>query len=80
VARRRNYWRGQESAAKAGKAGAKVKRLKPLIDIDEEEDFEDSELDPEALYKSVFPLHVRQNKSGPFWAICTYYSYLSSYC
>ncbi len=39
---------GQESAAKAGKAGAKVKRLKPLIDIDEEEDFEDSELDPEA--------------------------------
>ena len=39
---------GQDSA-KAGKSGTKVKRLKPLIDVDDiEEDLEDSELDLEA--------------------------------
>lgn len=36
---------GQDSLSKAGKAGAKVKRLKPLVDLDEEEDLEDGELD-----------------------------------
>ncbi len=29
---------GQDSAGKAGKAGAKVKRLKPLVELDDEED------------------------------------------
>lgn len=36
---------GQDSGTKAGKAGTKVKRLKPLVDIDDEEDFDDSDLD-----------------------------------
>jgi translation initiation factor IF-2 len=40
---------GQDSASKLSKAGAKVKRLKPIIDADEEEDLEDIDLDdPEA--------------------------------
>ena len=39
---------GQESAAKAGKAGTKVKRLKPVVDVEDEEEFDDEELDLEA--------------------------------
>ncbi|HBB32114.1 MAG TPA: translation initiation factor IF-2 [Cyanobacteria bacterium UBA8803] len=35
----------QESKAKSGKGGNKVKRLKPILDIDEEEYLEDTELD-----------------------------------
>lgn len=38
---------GQDSA-KAGKAGAKVKRLKPLVDLDDEEDLVDGEIDLDA--------------------------------
>jgi translation initiation factor IF-2 len=37
----------QESTAKAGKAGAKVKRVKPIVDVDEE-DWEDTALDLDA--------------------------------
>jgi translation initiation factor IF-2 len=36
---------GQESAGKGGKAGVKAKRIKPLLDVDEEEELDDSELD-----------------------------------
>jgi len=39
---------GQDSGGKAGKAGAKVKRLKPLVDLDEEEDLDDGEVDLDA--------------------------------
>ena len=39
---------GQDSGAKAAKAGTKVKRLKPLVDVDDEEDLDDSDLDLEA--------------------------------
>ncbi len=39
---------GQESKAKAGKGGVKVKRLKPIIDVDDEEVWEDTELDLDA--------------------------------
>ena len=39
---------GQESAGKAGKAGVKAKRIKPLVDVDDEEDLDDSELDLDA--------------------------------
>jgi len=39
---------GQESAAKAGKAGTKVKRLKPVVDVEDEEEFDDEDLDLEA--------------------------------
>jgi translation initiation factor IF-2 len=38
----------RESKAKAGKAGGKVKRLKPLLDVDEEEDWDDPDLDLDA--------------------------------
>ena len=37
----------QESTAKAGKAGAKVKRVKPIVDVDEE-DWEDTALNLDA--------------------------------
>lgn len=36
---------GQDSAGKAGKAGTKAKRLKPMIDIEDEEELNDDELD-----------------------------------
>jgi translation initiation factor IF-2 len=39
---------GQDSAGKLGKGGVKVKRLKPLVELDEEEDFDDEELDIDA--------------------------------
>ena len=38
----------RESKAKAGKAGGKVKRLKPVLDVDEEEDWDDPDLDLDA--------------------------------
>ncbi|MCA1993515.1 MAG: translation initiation factor IF-2 [Coleofasciculus sp. S288] len=39
---------GQDSKAKSGKAGIKVKRAKPILDIDEEEVWDDTELDLDA--------------------------------
>jgi translation initiation factor IF-2 len=36
---------GQDSLAKAGKAGTKAKRLKPMVDLEDEEDLSDQELD-----------------------------------
>jgi translation initiation factor IF-2 len=36
---------GQDSAAKAGKAGTKVKRLKPIVDLDDDDELGDEELD-----------------------------------
>ena len=39
---------GQESAAKGGKAGTKVKRLKPLLEAEDEEELEESEIDLDA--------------------------------
>ena len=36
---------GQDSAGKAGKAGTKAKRLKPMIDLEDEEELNDDELD-----------------------------------
>jgi translation initiation factor IF-2 len=38
----------QESKAKAGKVGSKVKRLKPILDVDDEEDWNDPDLDLDA--------------------------------
>ncbi len=37
-----------QDGGKGGKAGTKVKRLKPLVDLDEEEDLDDSDIDLEA--------------------------------
>jgi len=39
---------GQESTSKAGKAGTKAKRVKPLIDVEDEDDLEDGEVDLDA--------------------------------
>jgi len=39
---------GQDSAGKLGKGGVKVKRLKPLVELDEEEDFDDEQVDIDA--------------------------------
>jgi len=39
---------GQETAAKGGKAGTKVKRLKPLLDVEDEEELESGEIDLDA--------------------------------
>jgi len=36
---------GQDSISKAGKAGIKAKRLKPMVDLEDEEDLDDEELD-----------------------------------
>ncbi|MUL36372.1 translation initiation factor IF-2 [Gloeocapsopsis dulcis] len=42
---------GQDSGSKAGKAGTKAKRMKPIIDLDDEEDIDDADLDIEAPIK-----------------------------
>jgi translation initiation factor IF-2 len=42
---------GQDSGSKAGKAGTKTKRMKPIIDLDDEEDLDDADLDIEAPIK-----------------------------
>ncbi|MBD0346301.1 MAG: translation initiation factor IF-2 N-terminal domain-containing protein, partial [Coleofasciculus sp. Co-bin14] len=39
---------GQDSKAKTAKVGAKVKRLKPVLDVDDEEDWDDTGLDLDA--------------------------------
>ncbi|MES1021947.1 translation initiation factor IF-2 [Gloeocapsa sp. BRSZ] len=41
---------GQDSGSK-GKAGTKTKRMKPIIDLDDEEDLDDADLDVEAPIK-----------------------------
>ncbi|PIG93528.1 translation initiation factor IF-2 [Gloeocapsopsis sp. IPPAS B-1203] len=42
---------GQDSGSKVGKAGTKAKRMKPIIDLDDEEDLDDADLDIEAPIK-----------------------------
>jgi translation initiation factor IF-2 len=72
---------GQDSGTKAGKAGTKVKRLKPLVDIDEEEDLDDSDLDLNApIQVSLFRRASSKTKGSPNWALVTHYCRINCNC
>ncbi len=55
---------GQESKALASKAGTKVKRLKPIIDVDDQEDWEDTELDLDAPIQANLALARPAKQKG----------------